>query len=267
MLHGGVLSGWTGDDADLERRLAIATEELRALDPDVIGVQEASAGPGRGDVAGRLAGALGYRFVRAPALFRITPWRPFNDLVGWLMRFTEGPAILSRYPIADTAAHDLPLCNGRFDPRVVVYAAIATPWGTVPAFSAHLSWGACEAADLAAFVRDRRAALPGVLLGDFNAVAESPEMRRLVDEAGLVDAFGVAGEGRGETVWQDPGRATRTVGRRVDFVFVAPGSAASARVVESRVVLDQPRRLPDGGFLWPSDHYGVLARLALEGLG
>jgi hypothetical protein len=29
------------------------------------------------------------------------------------------------------------------------------------------------------------------------------------------------------------------------------------------VVVDQPGRLPDGTALWPSDHYGVLADLAV----
>jgi hypothetical protein len=35
------------------------------------------------------------------------------------------------------------------------------------------------------------------------------------------------------------------------------------RVRASRVVLDTPGRLANGGVLWPSDHYGVLADLDL----
>lgn len=37
------------------------------------------------------------------------------------------------------------------------------------------------------------------------------------------------------------------------------------RVPASRVVLDRPGRGPDGGPLWPSDHYGVLAEIELPG--
>ena len=55
----------------------------------------------------------------------------------------------------------------------------------------------------------------------------------------------------------------RTVTRRVDFVFVAPGADAGFAVVEGRVVSDGPQLVADGGHLWPSDHYGVLARLRL----
>jgi len=42
-------------------------------------------------------------------------------------------------------------------------------------------------------------------------------------------------------------------------VFVVPGANGVPRVLESRVVLDIPRRRADGTTLWPSDHYGVLA--------
>ena len=42
VLHGGVLSGLTGRDQDLERRLEIVAEELAALRPDIVGLQEAS---------------------------------------------------------------------------------------------------------------------------------------------------------------------------------------------------------------------------------
>jgi hypothetical protein len=43
-----------------------------------------------------------------------------------------------------------------------------------------------------------------------------------------------------------------------------PGLEVRADVRRSRVVLDVPHRLPDGRTLWPSDHYGVLAELALS---
>jgi endonuclease/exonuclease/phosphatase family metal-dependent hydrolase len=64
-------------------------------------------------------------------------------------------------------------------------------------------------------------------------------------------------------VWQRPDAPVRTVGRRVDFIFVAPNGAPAPRVREGRVVLDTPARRVDGSALWPSDHYGVLAVLDL----
>src|SRR3970040_877242 len=73
LLHGGVLSGVTGDDQDLEARFRIAVEELRLLDVDIIGLQEASTGRRRGNVAERLARGAGVHQVSAAGLFRHTP--------------------------------------------------------------------------------------------------------------------------------------------------------------------------------------------------
>jgi hypothetical protein len=53
------------------------------------------------------------------------------------------------------------------------------------------------------------------------------------------------------------------VSRRIDFVFVLPGANGVPRVLESRVVLDIPRRRADGTTLWPSDHYAVLADIEM----
>ena len=114
--------------------------------------------------------------------------------------------------------------------------------------------------DVAEHVRDRRGPLPGVLMGDFNAVAGSPAIRVLTDEAGFVDAFRHANpRAPGLTVWQRLEVPTSTVRRRVDFVFVVPGRAVPGRIVGSRVVLDTPGATPSGRPLWASDHYGVLA--------
>jgi endonuclease/exonuclease/phosphatase family metal-dependent hydrolase len=262
LLHGGVTSGLTGRDDDLERRLELVTSELRALDPDVVGLQEASTGRGRGNVARRLAHALGLHWVYAPALFGLTGWAPADDLVGTLMNFTEGPAVLSRFPILRSEARSLPRCNGLFDVRVALRADVATPWGEMPVFSTHLSWGACETPELARFVAEGTAALPAVLMGDFNATEGSPAIVHLTRDAGMIDVFrSVAPDAPGPTVWQRPRAPERTVTRRVDYLFLAPGREHRGRALASRVVLDTPDRAPDGTTLWPSDHYAVLATI------
>ena len=48
-------------------------------------------------------------------------------------------------------------------------------------------------------------------------------------------------------------------------MFLVPGAGSGARVVGSRVVLDQPGG--PGPARWPSDHYGVLAEIALDEAG
>jgi len=264
VLHGGVSSGLFGDGAALDRRLSLMIEELRALDADVIGVQEASTGLGRGNTAARLAGALGLEHVYAPALFGLTGLAPVDAALATLMNFSEGPAILSRFPITASEAHPLPRCGGVLDPRVALRAELDTPEGPLSVYSTHLSWGGCQTDALAAIVGARRGALPSVVMGDFNAVEDTPAITRLTGEAGFLDVFRfLHPEAPGFTVWQRHDAPERTVRRRVDYVFLVPGTRNAGRAVASRVVIDEPRRGVDGRTLWPSDHYGVLAEIDL----
>jgi endonuclease/exonuclease/phosphatase family metal-dependent hydrolase len=262
ILHGGALSGLNGKDEDLEARLRISVEELRALDPDVIGLQEASATRSRGNGAERLARALGYHHAYAPTLYRFFSLEFLNRHISWLMNFTEGPAVVSRFPIVASESHGLPRCNGFFDPRVLLHATVRTPWGDLGIASTHTSHGFCQADRVVELMEERRGVLASVLMGDFNAGEESAGIRRLTGRAGYVDAFRAANPGEpGLTVWQPVRAPVPMVRRRVDFVFLVPGHVVPGRVLSSRVVLDAPRALEDGRVLWPSDHYGVLAEL------
>ena len=91
VLHGGPWSGLIGNGADLNERLEIAVEQLAALRPDVVALQEASVGGKRGNVAERLGRALGFEWIHAPTTSQV-----FG--IGWLdraitsaIRFNEGP--------------------------------------------------------------------------------------------------------------------------------------------------------------------------------
>ncbi len=264
VLHGGPLSGWTGRDSHLEARLDLVSQALRALAPDVVALQEASWSRARGEVASRLAGRLGLNHVYAPASMRLFDTGWINRFAASLIGFSEGPAILSRFPIARWEVHRLPRCGKRLDPRVLLFAELSTPGGVLPVFSTHTSGHACHAEAVAALVRERQGDLPGVLMGDLNAVEGSAAIQGLVGGGELVDSFRAANPGTpGFTVWQPVTAPDRRAFRRVDYVFLVPGRRFSGAVVESRVVVDAPGRLPDGSALWPSDHYAVLADLAI----
>ncbi len=135
LLHGGVFSGLTGDAQDLDRRLELVVGELRALQVDVVGLQEASTGRGRGNVAERLATQLGFHYVYAPASFRLFRIPAIDRLTAWVINLTEGPAIVSRFPIVSWQAYDLPRCGRFTDSRVLLYAELQTPWGLLPVSS------------------------------------------------------------------------------------------------------------------------------------
>jgi len=264
LLHGGPASGWRGDGEHLEERLALVTRELQALRPDIVGLQEASVTRGRGNVAARLAGALGLYWAHASATRTVFGLSWLDRLIVWAINFEEGPAVLSRFPIVETEIVELPRCRRFFDPRVLLRATVQTPRGPLDVFSTHTGHDACQVRRVAEVVSARHGTLPALVLGDFNAADTADWMVQLSREHGFIDAFRAGRPGTsGATVWQRPGALASTVTRRVDFIFVAPNGAPAPRVRESRVILDTPARRADGSALWPSDHYGVLAELDL----
>jgi endonuclease/exonuclease/phosphatase family metal-dependent hydrolase len=263
-LHGGVFSGLRGNGQDLDQRLEIAVEEFQALQPDVIGLQEASTGRQRGNVAERLATQLGFHYVYAPASFRLFTSETVNRVISWVMNFTEGPAIVSRFPIVSSETYDLPRCGRFTDPRVLLCAELETPWGRGHACSTHISGDVCQAESIISFLRQRHNSLPLLLMGDFNATESSPAITALTQEAGFVDTFRIANpHAPGLTVWQWVYAPRPTASHRVDYLFLLPGTDFPGKVLNSQLVLNAPRHLQDGQVLWPSDHYGVLTEVEL----
>ena len=263
VLHGGPWSSFTGDDLQLESRLALIIEGLRALDPDVVALQESPITRRRGDVAARIAQALGLVHVHARATERVFPLRVLGRLIVGALGFVEGPAILSRFPIAATEVYDLPRCQRWFDPRVALRADIQTPAGVVAVFSTHTSRDDCQTRRVAELAGEPNGR-PAVVMGDFNTGETAPALGAFRDH-GFVDLFRVANpDAPGLTVWQRIEAPSPTVFRRVDYVFVKAGDGREATAVSARLVLNTPGTRDDGGALWPSDHYGVYAEVALR---
>ena len=254
-----------GEQEPLERRLALIVETCAALAPDIIGLQEVREVPGKvPNTAATIAAALGYHHAFESA----TPWGGGD----------EGLAILSRLPIVRRGAVELPHAVPT-ERRVVLGVAVATPLGELCAFTTHLNYRMTDGAKredqvaaVDAFAAGWPSPLPRLLLGDFNAVPHSDEVRFL---RGLHTHAGR------RTYWQDawdrthPGEAGYTWSarnpytarlawldpdRRLDYIFVSPlfrdGRGA---IRECRIVLDQPA--PDGAHA--SDHYGVFAEVQL----
>lgn len=249
---------------DWEARLAAIRHHLARLAPDVIGLQEVlqiDAGDGAlFDQAALIAEGLGYSvaFGRHP--------------LGHM-----GNAILSRFPIA--RAHVEPLPDGGTDERrSVLLAELDTPFGRWPIFCTHLNWKLDEGHVREAqvrFVADRVAALapdapntfPPVVVGDLNAEPEADEIRFLRGLTSIggtrvyfADCFGLTGEGPGTTFSRaNPYAAPlREPNRRIDYVFVrGPDERGRGEPLGCEVSFDTPV-----GGAFPSDHFGVVARIA-----
>jgi endonuclease/exonuclease/phosphatase family metal-dependent hydrolase len=124
-----------------------------------------------------------------------------------------------------------------------------------------------QARELVQFIEAGGRVLPAVLLGDLNAPPES-EVHRIVSAAGFEDTFRRAGAGPGATCCQEPllQNERSLVQTRIDYVFVRAGLEGPApEVRHSEVVLTE--RVPRSGgqgWIWPSDHFGVLSDVAIH---
>ena len=184
-------------------------------------------------------------------------------------------AVLSRWPIESTAELALPTLQ---EParRSAVMARIRSPFGSIPMFSTHLDWQydrslhrQTQLEAICSFVDQHTGAddpFPALLVGDFNAVPDSDEVRRLTGRGapyvpGLIfsDVWEQIGEGPGFT-WSERNphvEAPAWPNRRLDYITVAwprnrpAGNPVATGLVGSRTVQGQV----------PSDHFGVMADL------
>lgn len=212
---------------DLPRIAAV----LRALQPDLVGLQEVDERVRRSDGA-RQADSLG-RLLGLHAAFGA--FMPYQD-------GEYGLAILSRHPVVRSQAIRLPDGN---EPRVALLAEIALPGAdTIVAVNVHLDWVANDTLRHAQ-ARALTATLdtlsrPYVLLGDFN---DQPASRTLA----LFTAR--ASEARKPATDRFTFSSTEPA-QEIDFIFAAPAGAwqvGDARVISEPVA---------------SDHRPVVARLA-----
>jgi endonuclease/exonuclease/phosphatase family metal-dependent hydrolase len=266
LLHDGPWSGFFESGTHLAERLDMTIQELQRLQPDVIALQEASDSRKHGNVPQRIADALGYQMVFAPATEHIFGLSSLDRLITAAIGFKEGPAILSRYPIVASEVYDLPRCQRRMDPRILLRAEINAPDGPIQVFSTHTSKGDdCQLQRVGELFREHRGTGRAILMGDLNTGEQSPVLTGWQKEPGFIDVFRIANPGvSGGTVWQNIYVEWPTADRRVDFIFLFDGGVSNRPVVRSsRLAFDQPGRLPNGDALWPSDHRGVLADIEL----
>jgi len=246
-----------------EQRLELIRAGIRALDPDICGLQEVLDRDGSSQ-AHEIASGLGYEVAFGVA----------HDLGGGVQ---FGNAVLSRWPVASSRA--IPLPTGATDERrALVFAEIASPHGTIPFFVTHLNWkfhhGVVRERQVVAIADHVKAnapmtGLPPVLVGDFNAEPEATEIRFLKGLQSLegkstffADCFALAGEGRGFTYdsTRNPFAApTHEYPRRIDYIFArGPDKQGRGKPLHARVVMEAVH-----GGVAATDHYGVYAELTI----
>ncbi len=239
----------------LDARLAQIAVEIRRLDADIVLLQEVPWTMRYGSAAKHLAAATGlnHLYLRANG----------NR---WAILFEEGEAVLSRFPLRDPASVELTPPAARFEHRVALAATAQTPWGDLRLVVTHLTNGAPEAnaaqaASLTAFVG--AGPVPAIVAGDFNARDDSPQIRSL--SGNWIDAFrAVRPQAPGPTCCVDDLRAgpEEPFEKRIDYLFLVPGPGTEFTIRSTELAFAQPYPLEDG-WLWSSDHLGLLVEIEL----
>jgi len=263
------------------RQLAIR-RVIEREDPDVICLQEVfctRSSTSTYSFADRLANELGHHSVTSDG-----PWFPRRESTVAGEETAMGNAIISRWPIESHGQITLPGKDDDAGYRKAVHARIATPWGSWPIVSTHLNHRFDESAvrlrqvdaltDLIVELRgDSATDLPVVVGGDFNAVPDSDEIRRLTGRtttrhANLVlsDVWEQCGDGTGHT-WRSDNRYQSDANwpnRRLDYVFVSwPRPKPMGHPRRAWLTGVEPEDV-DGLSVQPSDHAAVVVDLRTE---
>lgn len=239
------------DRADWPSRRPLVLEGLKVLRPDVIVLQEVLQHESLRNQAEDLGDVLGYE-----------SWFVSANPPGDERRF--GNAILTPHPVLERTGQPL---EPRDDWRTLAHARVDIRGNVVDVYGTHLHHTlegsdirARQVHNLLSLVAARDDGTPALLAGDFNATVTTPELAPLFTR--YFDVFGSTGErGRAQDVGKtadfttlNPQFFEAAMQRRIDHVLAERGRF---EVLEARRVLDRP----DEAGTWPSDHFGVYARL------
>jgi endonuclease/exonuclease/phosphatase family metal-dependent hydrolase len=266
-----------GTEPPLERRLALAVRQLRALAPDVVCLQEVRPLDG---VAGRttaevIADGLGMTARYEPA----ARWDAGQ----------EGLAVLAR-SILDARVVALPSSAAYPRPseaRILLSAQVASAGGPIWVHTTHLAYrlddGVAREAQVLAIDEAIRAertdtSPPQILCGDLNATPDSDELRflrGLTTLGGRRTHFQDAwlrlhrepgpGDGAAQGItWSSENRLTRPrrsldIDRRIDYVLVTSRKRDGRGTIHAAEVVLTERDGDGDGAICASDHYGVMA--------
>jgi endonuclease/exonuclease/phosphatase family metal-dependent hydrolase len=247
--------------AQLDDRLRLIAAEVTRTGADIVCLQEVPWSWRAGDGLERLAELTGMNYLGLRA-----------NGNRWAILFEEGVAILSRFPLTDPLGEELKPSAGFFQHRVVLQATVATPSGDLDVFVTHLTHNnpeanRAQAAALRAMV-GRTARNPAIVAGDLNARPDSLQIECMAST--WVDSYRMANPGDAgftccvdDLTAKDGGGPAGQLTERIDYLFLAPGGGRGVKAGSAERVFDHPFSF-DGGWLWASDHAGLLIEIDLD---
>ena len=250
-----------------EPRLKLLAEELKQLNPDVIGFNEASV-TARGSASAYLAKEL----KMEPIYLRANPWFPGqskeqSDELVKLTGFEEGELFLvrtDRWPLARDPEFVVlnPRTSETGERRIGLHIRLkaAEPTGAIDIYLTHLTGGGerirqQQAQYFANWVEQTRGDGPVIVLGDFSETPDSAALA-VFPPLGLKDVAAPQTWGtccRESVVGDSEALTTRT-----DYIL-------AGRWLPSSVALfgQKPGQRADGAPLYASDHNGLIAEFDL----
>jgi endonuclease/exonuclease/phosphatase family metal-dependent hydrolase len=179
---------------------------VEAADADIVALQEVSRGwviDTSADMVTWLAQRLNMPYV----------WGPTADAL-W------GNAILSRYPIEQVQIHAMPNNEAVRPARGFIDATLNIGGQPLNVIATHLHHigadGVLRVPQVQALLAAWAQRPATIVLGDLNALPDSPEMQ-LLREAGLLDAFTSSGAGGEGFTFRSDG-----LNRRIDYIYHSP---------------------------------------------
>jgi endonuclease/exonuclease/phosphatase family metal-dependent hydrolase len=241
----------------LPERLDLIAKEIMRLQADIVCLQEVTWTWKTGHASELLARQVGMNHVYQRA-----------NGNRWTILFEEGASILSRYPLENVSFVELEPQAGFFEHRIALHATAVTPWGEVGVIVTHLTNGRPitnydQTVSLKRFVEQTQEPLK-IVAGDFNTTPDSPQVRLLMRD--WSDGYLLANPADQDFTCciddlTDGSEGARE--KRIDYIFLVNEDSTQYTVRTARRAFTQPFQTEDG-YLWVSDHVGLLIELQVE---
>jgi endonuclease/exonuclease/phosphatase family metal-dependent hydrolase len=239
---------------DPQSRLHYIIENLKLLNPDIIGLQEINeslTSGGTDNQAKVIADSLS-------SFFGLTYHYYYSQThLSWNNQYKEFIGIISKYPVVQESYYQL--VAGVF-PRKVVWNYINTPLGKINFFNTHLDYQSTsvrvqqvqQILNFVSFQENLYPAIATILTGDFNDIPGSQPIDLLITNSFRDTWAQVNPSQPGFTV---PSNSPTS---KIDFIFTKLGSQLI--VDSSWIIMDQPYSTG----LYCSDHLGILSLFSIN---
>ncbi len=233
------------DNENWPERFKLILEQIREIDPDIIGLQEVIQRADLDNQAQQLADSLGYDYY-------------FDSVDDESRDQRFGNAIVSRYPIEETTFRALVPLDAY---RKAVHARINVNGNIVDVYNTHLhnpgdatQTRMDQINDMQDFIEETSTGDLIFVTGDFNANPDWDEMELMYEH--YVDVYPLFHENHLEPEHSTLNYHLGHSQRRIDYVFFHQDNNDDLNPLSAEIVLDEP---DEEGENYPSDHFGVVA--------